>query len=288
MVDPLPSGPRPAEAPTGAGDDVRIEQLLVTGLDHYFAEEFEQAINVWTRVLFLDRSHDRARAYIDRARSAQAERQRASEALVHQGLAAFDRGEVARARELLSDALDQGASHDLALGVLGRIDRLDMGPGRVAGTVPGEGRRRRRLVSSLVAGRPRGELTRPARRCWMAAAVVLAGVTGLAAWFVASPSPSSLWPPALGPETIVALPAASAPLPVPAPTEVYISQGRELFAAGKLRDALLALDRVPVGDALRPEAERLRGLIQRELLATSVPGAPAPAPSVPQTAPPNE
>lgn len=288
MVDPLPSGPRPAEAPTGADDDLRIEQLLVTGLDHYFAEEFEQAVNVWTRVLFLDRSHDRARAYIDRARSAQAERQRAGEALVHQGLDAFDRGEVARARELLSDALDQGASHDLALGVLGRIDRLDVGPGRVAGTVPGEARRRRTLVSSLGAGRPQGDGTRPARRFWMAAAVVLAVATGVAAWLVASPSTPDLWPPAFAPETIVALPAASAPLPVPAPTEAYLTQGRELFAAGKLRDALRVLDRVPFGDSLRPEAERLRGLIQRELLATSVPSAPAAAPAVPPATPPDE
>ena len=63
--------PRPA-APSGADDDARIEHLLVTGLDHYFAGEFEPAINLWTRVLFLDRTHDRARAYIERARSAQA------------------------------------------------------------------------------------------------------------------------------------------------------------------------------------------------------------------------
>ena len=56
-------------------------------------------------------------------------------------------------------------------------------------------------------------------------------------------------------------------LPVPAPTEAFVSQARALFASGKLRDALRVLDRVPVGDALRPEAERLRGDIQRELLA---------------------
>src|SRR5262245_43017244 len=120
MADPQKSGPRPFEAPAGADDDSRIEHLLITGLDHYFAGEFETAINLWTRVLFLDRNHDRARAYIDRARSAQAEQQRASEELVHEGLEAFDRGDVARARELLHDALERGASHDLALGVLGR------------------------------------------------------------------------------------------------------------------------------------------------------------------------
>lgn len=119
MADPHTSGPRRSEAPS-AEDEGRIEHLLVTGLDHYFAGEFDAAINLWTRVLFLDRTHDRARAYIDRARSAQAEQQRISEALVHQGLEAFDRGEVVRARALLSDALDQGASHDVALGVIGR------------------------------------------------------------------------------------------------------------------------------------------------------------------------
>ena len=100
MPDRPTSGPRRSEALSGAEDDARIEHLLVTGLDHYFAGEFEAAINLWTRVLFLDRNHDRARAYIDRARSAQAEQQRISEALVHEGLEAFDKGEVVRARAL--------------------------------------------------------------------------------------------------------------------------------------------------------------------------------------------
>src|SRR5437868_3948482 len=40
----------------------RIEELLLAGLDHYFSGHHELAINVWTRVLFLDRSHARARA----------------------------------------------------------------------------------------------------------------------------------------------------------------------------------------------------------------------------------
>ena len=148
MADPQKSGPRRSETPPGAEDEARIENLLVTGLDHYFAGDFEEAINLWTRVLFLDRNHDRARAYIDRARSAQAEQQRISEALVHEGLQAFDRGEVARARALLSDALDQGASHDVALGVLGRIDR----PMPARGRPP---RRRRRCENAPRGSRPR-------------------------------------------------------------------------------------------------------------------------------------
>src|SRR6184192_1111118 len=63
----------PAHAHDGALEadrDAKIEQLLLIGLDHYFAAQYEQAINIWTRALFFDRSHARARAYIERARSA--------------------------------------------------------------------------------------------------------------------------------------------------------------------------------------------------------------------------
>src|SRR6185295_7971925 len=73
----------------------RIEELLVSGLDHYFAAEYEQAINVWTRVIFLDREHDRAR------------------------------GDVERARALLTRAVEQGAPSDEALVLLERMDRLE-------------------------------------------------------------------------------------------------------------------------------------------------------------------
>ena len=98
-----------------ADRDAKIEQLLLVGLDHYFAAQYEQAINVWTRALFLDRSHARARAYIERARSALAERQRESEELLQNGVAAFQRGDGDEARRLLQAAIDGGAPSDEAL-----------------------------------------------------------------------------------------------------------------------------------------------------------------------------
>jgi hypothetical protein len=272
MTDPL-------QAPPGADDEARIEHLLVTGLDHYFAGQYEQAINLWTRVLFLDRNHDRARAYIDRARSAQAERQRISEALVHQGLDAFDKGEVARARELLSDALEQGASHDVALGVLGRIDRLDAGQRAPVRTAPSI---RRRAFSTSAADGEREPSHRGTLARWWATAAAIVLVASLA-FVIVSPNGLSDWFPVQATTGApVQFTPAPAPLPVPAPTESYVSQARTMFAGGKLRDALRALDRVPVGDTLRPEAERLRGEIQRELLAVAAAevsasgGAPAP------------
>src|ERR1700680_4602826 len=107
MYDPLRTDPsRAPDAAPEPGRDAKIEQLLLLGLDHYFVAQYDHAINVWTRALFLDRSHARARAYIERARSALAERQRKSEELLRTGVAAFERGEGGEARRLLREAID--------------------------------------------------------------------------------------------------------------------------------------------------------------------------------------
>ncbi len=284
MADPNSSGPRRSEA-LPAEDEGRIEHLLVTGLDHYFAGEFDAAINLWTRVLFLDRTHDRARAYIDRARSAQAEQQRISEALVHQGLEAFDRGEVVRARALLSDALDQGASHEVAMGVIGRIDRLDLGQRTAAPAAPIS--RQRTRAKAVVSDRPSEDQRRGNRALrWATAACVV--VVAAVSFVVVTPNGLADWFPVQATtELPVSATVTPAPLPVPSPTEAYVAQGRALFANGKLRDALRVLDRIPLSDSLRPEGDRIRGEIQRELLAVASAEMSAPA-AVPSSLPSRE
>ena len=128
MSDPLRTNLRidhdPSSVDGGAERDAKIESLLLSGLDHYFASDYEQAIDIWTRALFLDRQHARARAYIERARSALAEQQRESDELLHNGVAAFERGEIETARQLLNAAVERGGAHDVALAFLTRIDRL--------------------------------------------------------------------------------------------------------------------------------------------------------------------
>src|SRR6187455_839183 len=91
-----------------ADRDTRAEALLVEGLDHYLAGKFEDAIHIWTRVLFLDRSHARARAYIERARTAIAERQRASDEKLQASSEMLTRGDAAEARRLLDEILNTG------------------------------------------------------------------------------------------------------------------------------------------------------------------------------------
>ena len=121
MTDPLRSGRQPASPEATDRDrDARVEELLLTGLDHYFSGHHDLAVNVWTRVLFLDRGHARARAYIERARSAIAERQREGEELLHNGIAAFQRGDQPLARAVL-----------ILLGP--RAARVEAAPGLVLG-----------------------------------------------------------------------------------------------------------------------------------------------------------
>src|SRR5436190_11963276 len=121
---------------SAAERDARIEQLLLAGLDQYFAGQYDQAINVWTRVLFFDRGHARARAYIDRARRAQAERQRESEELLHTGTLAYRSGDVKEARRLLQAALDSGAPLELAFPMLERLNQIEPMPALMAPSRP--------------------------------------------------------------------------------------------------------------------------------------------------------
>lgn len=256
---------RAAETANGADHDARIEQLLLAGLDAYFAGAYEQAINLWTRVLFLDRHHDRARAYIDRARSTQAERQRETDAVLHQGLEAFREGDVARAEQLITDALDRGASGDEAHGLLARIERL--GRGR---SEPLVGRRlppTRQLPDlHLTVHAPT-----PRVKGWMAAALLASagvGVLAVALWGLTLPEPATWpWPGAAAQANArSAAPLVAATLPVQRPSDGYLARARSHVQTGRLHDALVDLDRIQIGDVHYAEAERLRGDIQRALL----------------------
>jgi tetratricopeptide (TPR) repeat protein len=249
--------------------DAKIEQLLLIGLDHYFTAEYEQAINVWTRALFLDRSHARARAYIERARSAQAERQRESEELLHNGVAAFDRGESEEARRLLRQALNQGAHPDEALSVLDRLDRLEQ---RATPPPTPQAARGGRSTEQLLP-----ELRRPSARVGLVLFAVAAVLVAAAAVIVLTATPID-WP------TLLTLQSAQSTAragqnatdqmpPVPRRGELALARARAFAAGGHLRDALAALDRIQQTDAQKPDADRLRADIQRQLIALSIPPA---------------
>ena len=257
---------RPSDAGPGWDRDAKIEQLLLDGLDHYFGARHDQAINIWTRALFLDRNHARARAYIERARAALAERQRESEELLQGGVAALHRGEVNEARRLLEDAIGRGAPSEDALAALERVNRIEQGavtgPETAAAPTPTPAPAPRGAPAAST-----GTVSRPIA-AWLASAAVLllAGTLLVASrrveWrapFALRPSPSTA-----GPLTAVA------EFPLPRRGEIALLRARALVRAGRLRDALVALDLVRMTDAQKPEADRLRAEIQRQLIALSI------------------
>ena len=189
-----------------------IESLLVAGLDRYFAGDYDGAIHAWTRVLFLDRRHARARAYIERARRVLAERQRHADELAQRGAEAFQAGETAEARTLLTSAMAQGAHDEPILAMIDRIDRLN---------------------------------------------------------------PQSM-PTVSVPRRAVAPPGD---LPMPRLADLVIDRARGLFERGHAHEALEALGQVPIDDAARNDADRLRAQIQATLLGSAGTGATARPPS---------
>jgi tetratricopeptide (TPR) repeat protein len=284
----MPDTPRiePTADPEGlsvAERDTRIEQLLLAGLEHYFAGEYERAISAWTRVLFLDRSHARARAYIERARGAIAERQRESDELLHHGVDAFNRGETEEARRLLTSALERGGPQEVAQSFLERLVRLDRPRvGRVKAT-PGASAVRRPDAPAAPARERR-------RTAWALPAVVL-GVIVVALFYIQGSHERTA--PFLflidrggGGATSAVRPAEDA-LPVPRSAEIDLERARVLLAQGHPRDALQLLDRIGPNDPSRAEAAALREDVQRELLSEYL-GAPAPRPPVPPPGQPRE
>jgi tetratricopeptide (TPR) repeat protein len=252
--------------------DSRVEELLLTGLDHYFAGRHDLAINVWTRVLFLDRGHGRARAYIERARGAIAERQREGDELIHTGTAALERGDIDSARRLLSSAVERGVSSEEAIALLERLERLLPRATEADGAqAPSISRRvfRRGLRP------PRASGSR-SRMVWIATGVLggllAAAAAGVVLWIRGDAWLSWTPAPSAAPSAV-----PNEPLPVPSASEVWMTRGRNLYSRGRLHEALAALEAIRPGDPLRGQADTCRAAIQRHLLAAARSDGPPPA-----------
>jgi hypothetical protein len=264
MSDPVrtsaTSDSRTLSPEKSAERDAKIESLLLAGLDHYFAGDYAQAIDVWTRALFLDRTHQRARAYIERARSAMAEQQRESEELLHNGVAAFERGELGAARQLLNAAVKRGGAHDVALAFLTRIDRIIA----AAPSAPPEVATPARAAFPVTVPSS-ARVPSPWRAVLFLAAVLAVAGTVAVTWdelrMLVSGASSGLETESAAGRSV------QEPLLVPRSGETAIERARALAASGKLYDALRAVELVRATDPLRADADKLKADIQRELLA---------------------
>jgi hypothetical protein len=261
MTDALRSD-RSAEA-LDRERDARIEELLLAGLDHYFAGQHELAINVWTRVLFLDRGHATARAYIERARCALSEKQREGDELLHTGAAALNRGDRAAARQLLTSAVERGSSGEDALALLHRLDRLDAASAQLE-LPPAERSADAQRRSQMDSGVRRVD----SRVAWVAAGlaggILIAALAGTYLWIAADPYDTKS-------PGVIAPALAEDPLPVPAACEIRLSRARDLFAQGRLSEAAAELEPGDPDERHRESMDELKAAIQRQLLGSSSP-----------------
>jgi tetratricopeptide (TPR) repeat protein len=253
MPETQPVDPADTGTASDADRDARVEQLLLSGLDQYFAGKYEQAINVWTRVAFLERGHGRARAYIERARGAQAERQRECEELLHRGAAAYQSGDMDEARSLLTRAIEEGGPTDMALAFLQRLNRFEAA---ADATKRAEPRVRTRGDAELSAAPTRWLPTILVSAA--AAALILLSALPIASWIAELP---------------MATPAVDAvrpePLPVVRTSEMQLARARALYTAGQGGEALRVLDRIGRTDPLRAEVDQLRARIQHDVLVAA-------------------
>jgi hypothetical protein len=263
MTEPLRTAPG-SETSADADREALIERLLLAGLDHYFEGRYEQAVNVWTRVAFLERGHGRARAYIERARGALAERHRHSDELLHRGLEAYRTGDFAGARELLTQAASTGSS-ETALVFLQRLGVAEAGQAAAAPVAQNAS-----AQGGARLHRQHGEQRVHTATNWIAtigvcvsiAAVILLAAQPIASWLGEVPS-----------ATAVPDRRTDDPLPVVRSAELRLARARSLFEEGKPHDALRLLESIDRGDPLRGDADALTTAIQAALLA-AVPAPP--------------
>jgi hypothetical protein len=231
----------------------QIDALLDEGLDRYFAARYEDAIHLWTRVLFLDRTHAKARAYIERARTALGELQRRSDELLHASRELLERGDADSARRLLAEAAAQ-ADDVQASALRVRLERLE--------TALAHGTHRETEPAIHV---PLGTWTwRRVPRlaiAGVALAAVLAGAS--AVFFFTGDLPGVT-------NSVVAVPTnAPSRLTVLSSSEVALIRARAAFAGGRLSEAWRELERVSSDSPDRPAADQMRIEIQQLLLASA-------------------
>ncbi len=308
--------PAPPTAPLRAAAsiqvDPRIAQFLRQGDEALSRGSTQEAIDLWSRVFLIDLSNEEASHRIDAAREAQAEAARKIDLLLSEGVAQYEAGDLAGARNKFLDVLAVSENDATARGYLNQIEAALAPPGERSGPPPAgagigagdsefmqheieapgppsfsldSGVRRRSpetagdlelaMEGSEKAASPRRGRGRIDVRVLLGAAVLLlAAVAGGTYWFLRVR-------PASRPENAGAPPSKGggpgAPKTPRAPGEDAFQKAQALFDAGKVDEAIFVLAKLPESDPRHTEA-----LVRIEKMKSSA--APTPGPPAPSAA----
>jgi len=119
---PGASGTPPAWAPPG-GDDQRVRELLDEGQADFDRQDYQGAINAWSRIFLISIDHPEASRRIEEARRLKEEGERKAEEVFHDATVAFVGGDAARARQRLEEVLATAPGHAGARELFDRLER---------------------------------------------------------------------------------------------------------------------------------------------------------------------
>ncbi|HKR66494.1 MAG TPA: tetratricopeptide repeat protein [Thermoanaerobaculia bacterium] len=125
-----------ASVVTSSDDQKKIDQYLADGDRAAAAGDYQQAIDLWSRIFLIDVTNDQASERIEKAKAKRRETEQKTETLLASGIAAFERGDTARAHADLSEVLRLDPHHATAQEYLDRLNETVVEGGAAAKAAP--------------------------------------------------------------------------------------------------------------------------------------------------------
>lgn len=119
-AEPTPAEPTPAGAPAEGGD--RLETLLAEGQAALDRGEFQNAIDIWSRIFLIDIDNGEATERIEEARRRKAEAERQADEVFHEGVGKIESGDLEGARAAFARVLELQPGHAMSSEYLEQID----------------------------------------------------------------------------------------------------------------------------------------------------------------------
>ena len=111
-----------ASVETSPDDQKKIEQYLADGDRAFGSGDYQQAIDLWSRIFLLDVTNEQASERIEKAKSARRGLEAQADSLLAAGVQAFDRGDVNAAKENFSKVLQADPHNPAALDYMEKLN----------------------------------------------------------------------------------------------------------------------------------------------------------------------
>ena len=129
----VPDAPKPssgefdfstASIETSPDDQKKIEQYLADGDRAFEGSDYQQAIDLWSRIFLIDVTNEAASERIEKAKLKRREIDQKTEAVLAAGVQALERGDSVTARAKFNEVLQLDSNNASARDYMGRLDEV--------------------------------------------------------------------------------------------------------------------------------------------------------------------